>query len=71
MTARQPQSVNLTTEGLAERLHKSPHAVRCMQSRGDAPASFRVGKRRLYPLAAVEAWEAACMKAAQAARTAA
>lgn len=55
-----PQPVHLTTGELAERWHKTPHAIRCMHSRGNGPGgSFRVGKSRLWPLAAVEAWERA------------
>lgn len=48
---------HLTTEDLAIRLRKTPVAIRIMHSRGDAPASFRCGRRRLYPLDAVEQWE--------------
>lgn len=50
------EPANYTTEELADLLRVSPAAVRMMHSRGDAPPSFRLGKKRLWPRAAYEAW---------------
>lgn len=57
LVAASSAGVNLTTEELAERLRTSPENVHVMHSRGTGPKSFRRGKRRLYPLPEVEAWE--------------
>jgi len=54
MTARE---VHLTTAGLAERWHVTANAIRIKQSRGQAPESIKPGRERLYPVAAVEAYE--------------
>lgn len=52
----------LTTEEVAALLRTKPQTVRWWHSVGRGPASFKVGKRRLYPRAEVEAWVAkACL----------
>lgn len=51
------QPVHLTTEALAERLHKTPNAIRIMRSRGHLPRGFRCGNDCLTPVELVEAWE--------------
>ncbi len=48
---------HLTTEELAERERTSPATVRYWAHVGTGPAGFRAGKRVLYPMAAVIAWE--------------
>jgi hypothetical protein len=48
---------NLTTEEVAERFRTSPESVRFWRHTGKGPRSFRVGKRVLYSLEDVEAWE--------------
>ncbi len=46
----------LTTEELAELLHKTPAAVRQMRHLGTAPRGVRIGKRVLYPESEVQEW---------------
>lgn len=53
---------NLTVEELAVREKTSPATVRYWVHTGTAPRSFRAGKRRLFPLPEVIAWEKARME---------
>ncbi len=48
----------LTTDELAERHRTTPAAVAMRRHRGDSPRGCRSGKRILFPLDGVEAWEA-------------
>lgn len=54
---------HLTVEELAERERTTPATVRYWVHQGTAPRSFRAGRRRLFPLAEVIAWEQARMEA--------
>ena len=56
----------LTQENLAKRYHVELATIRDREYRGQNPPSFKSGKRRLYRLSAVLAWE----KAREAAETA-
>lgn len=47
----------LTVEELAERYRTAPATVHGWVYKGTAPRSVRVGRRRLFPLADVLAWE--------------
>ncbi|UFN44521.1 helix-turn-helix domain-containing protein [Nocardioides okcheonensis] len=49
-------STYLTVEGLAELLHTSPNTVHYWIKVGRAPSSFKVGRRRLFARADVDAW---------------
>lgn len=49
----------LTTADLAERYRTSASTVRHWRTTGYGPAGIRVGKRVLYALDVVEAWDAA------------
>jgi excisionase family DNA binding protein len=49
--------MNLTTEEVAARFRTSPETVRFWRHTGKGPRSWKVGKRVLYSLADVEAWE--------------
>lgn len=46
----------LTTEEVAELLRTSPNTVRYWQQCGTGPKSFKVGRRRLYARADVDAF---------------
>lgn len=48
----------LTTDEVAERFRTSPASVRYWNHIGYGPASIKVGRRRLYPVAEVERFEA-------------
>lgn len=48
----------LTVDDLAERWHSTPHAVRDMRSKGQLPPATRIGKRLLWDVADIEAFEA-------------
>jgi hypothetical protein len=48
---------NLTTEEVADRFRTSPETVRYWRHTRKGPLSFKVGKRVLYALEDVEAWE--------------
>jgi len=54
----------MTTEELADRLRTSASTIRYYRHIGKGPASFKVGRRVLYPAAAVDAWLAS-LQAAQ------
>ena len=47
----------ITTEQLADRWHTSPKGIAEMRHRGSRPRGHRIGKRVLYSLADVEAFE--------------
>jgi DNA-binding transcriptional MerR regulator len=51
------ENLNLTTEEVAQRFRTSPETVRYWRSTGKGPRSWKVGKRVLYALEDVEAWE--------------
>ena len=51
-------SKHLTTEEVAERFRTSPETVRWWRYVGRGPKSFKVGRRSLYAVEDVEAWEA-------------
>jgi len=55
----------LTTRELAERFRAPEATVRWWRHRGYGPPAIKVGRRRLYPLADVEAWEARLRAEAQ------
>ncbi|MDZ7673724.1 MAG: hypothetical protein U5K30_01435 [Acidimicrobiales bacterium] len=48
----------LTTEDLAERWHTTPAGILNQRHRGNAPRGYRLGKRVLFKLTEVEAFEA-------------
>lgn len=48
---------NLTTEEVAERFRTTPETVRYWRHVGKGPQSFKFGRRVLYALEDVEAWE--------------
>jgi DNA-binding transcriptional MerR regulator len=48
----------LTVEELAQRERTSASTIRYWQWKGIGPKSIKVGRRRLFELADVEAWEA-------------
>lgn len=54
---------NLTVDELAERERTTPATVRYWVHTGTAPRSFKAGRRRLFPLREVVAWEKARMEA--------
>ncbi|MHC3475427.1 helix-turn-helix transcriptional regulator [Streptomyces sp. 7R007] len=60
-----PAPIHLTVKQLAERWNTTPQAIRILRHRGRAPKAFKRGKGRaapvLFPLAEVEAFEAAQM----------
>jgi predicted DNA-binding transcriptional regulator AlpA len=47
----------LTTEELAERLHLAPKTLWNWNLQGVGPTPVKVGRRLLYRVEAVEAWE--------------
>jgi excisionase family DNA binding protein len=49
----------LSTEEVAELLGRSPSTVRYLDMRGEGPRSFKIGRRRAYDQADVDAWIAA------------
>lgn|GEM_PF-5322513 len=51
-------SPTLTVPELAERWKTTPTAIRIRRHRGNAPAGFKSGRRVLFLLSAVEAFEA-------------
>lgn len=46
----------LTLSETAELINRSPETLRYWVSRGEAPPSFRIGKRRMFKVEDVEAW---------------
>lgn len=50
----------LTTEEIAERYRTSPSTVRYWRMEGQGPRGVRIGKRVLYDLRDVEAFEKEC-----------
>jgi hypothetical protein len=52
-----PAVLNLTTDEVADRYRTTPETVRYWRHIGKGPRSFKVGRRVLYNLADVEAWE--------------
>jgi hypothetical protein len=46
-----------TTEELAERWRTTPTAIAQLRYRGRGPKGYRIGRRILYRLADIEAWE--------------
>lgn len=50
---------HLTTRQLAERWHMAVGSLQNMRSAGIGPAYLKLGARVVYPLAAIEAYEAA------------
>lgn len=46
----------LVTEDIATLMHTSPSTVRYWEMTGRGPKSFKIGRRRLYARADVEAW---------------
>ncbi len=52
-------SIHLNSAELASRWHTTPGAIRTMRWRGSAPTTIKIGKRLLFRLADVEAFEAA------------
>lgn len=48
---------HLTTEEVADRFRTSTETVRWWRHVGKGPRSFKVGRRVLYALEDVEAWE--------------
>ena len=46
----------LTLSETAELINRPPATLRYWVSRGEAPPSFRLGKRRMFKLEDVEAW---------------
>lgn len=48
----------MTTEELAARWRTTPVGIAAQRYRGVGPRGYRIGKRVLYRLADVEAWEA-------------
>lgn len=64
MTSPQSESgssPHLTVKQLAARWHTTPSAIYIARHRGRAPQGFKSGAKVLFPLAAVEAFEAAQM----------
>lgn len=64
MTSPQSESgssPHLTVKQLAARWHTTPAAIYIARHRGKAPKGFKRGVNVLFPLAAVEAFEAAQM----------
>ncbi len=55
---------NLTTEEVADRFRTSAETVRYWRHTGKGPRSFKVGKRVLYAIEDVEAWEREAREAA-------
>ena len=56
--------MNLTTEELAKRYRTSPETVRYWRHIGKGPKSWKLGRRVLYAIDDVEAFEAKARKAA-------
>lgn len=54
-------SPHLTTEQLAERLHRSPRTVEDWRTDGRGPAFIRDGQTVLYREPDIEAWEESCL----------
>jgi Helix-turn-helix domain len=48
----------LTTEDVAERWRTTPKGVAELRYRGQGPRGYRIGRRILYRIEDVEAWEA-------------
>ncbi len=51
-----PSAEFLTTEELATKLRTTPETCRYWRHVGKGPASFKVGRRRLYARSDVDAW---------------
>lgn len=56
MSETRTASPYMTTRELADRLRKTPHAIRQMRHKGQGPRGVRVGRDVLYDRADVEAW---------------
>lgn len=65
MTPHAPpeQEPYLTTKELAARWRRSPNALRIMRHRRQGPRSYRFGREVRWPLAEIEAYEAAAREA--------
>jgi predicted site-specific integrase-resolvase len=62
----------MTTAEVAERFRCAPETIRWWRYAGRGPASIKAGRRTLYPVEAVEAFEAELRaQAAEASRAAA
>lgn len=57
--APQPEGTYLTTQELAARWKRTPNAIIILRHRRRAPKGFLNGGKLLFPLAAVEEFEAA------------
>jgi excisionase family DNA binding protein len=64
--ARMTDDEDMTTEEVAAMFRTSDETVRYWHHIGKGPASYKVGRRRLYPRAGVLAWRAAQRDAASA-----
>lgn len=53
---------HLTVDDLAERWRTTPKAVHNQRHRGELPPAFRVGRRLLWPVEVIEAFELARME---------
>lgn len=49
----------LTLDEAAELINRPPATLRYWVTRGEAPPSFKLGRRRMFPQDGVEAWIAA------------
>lgn len=49
--------LHLTPAQVAERLHVKPGTLATWRVQGTGPAYIKVGRKVLYPLAELEAWE--------------
>lgn len=58
------QAKYFTTDDLATRFQASPSTIRYWRHIGKGPGSFRIGRRVLYAIEDVEAYEAALMAGA-------
>lgn len=61
--AEADESPHLTVKQLAKRWHTTPQAIYMMRHRRKAPRGFKRGRELLFPLAGVEAHEAASQAA--------
>lgn len=64
MKERTDMEMNLTTEELAKRYRTSPETVRYWRHIGKGPKSWKLGRRVLYAIDDVEAFEAKARNAA-------
>jgi hypothetical protein len=54
----------MTTQEVADRFRTKAATVRWWRHMGRGPDSFRVGRKVLYPIESVEAWERAAIEEA-------